>query len=376
MNCLKKPNIINKLQFDVKNPANAFIAMSPGRRDVLDFITENIQKGIVVLNGLDGIGKSELARKFISEHEKDYDDIIWINAETCETVQESIQRAMKTLNMNTFAVDGEQKSTKSIIEDLYDYVINNGKSLFIFDNAETYYETEVFLPCTPSNNDIHILVTSPNNSEWKSIRRCIKKIQLDDFTCNEAIQFVKIALNIKNNSQLIEIINFVQKLHKFPLALNQAISYIQNMDKKLKLRGQKFEIKDYLEKFEQMPKVMLNINSPIQKDTIFDILQITINKIAKNKHGRQAIEILDIMSYLSNCIPEKTFLYLTNDCIELIQIVGLLKRYSIVRIDQGRLIIHGLIQQVRRFDLQSRDEEESVLGKIIKSIALVRQTEL
>ena len=47
--------------FDVREPVTSFTALSPGRQDMLDQVASSIQKGIVVISGLGGVGKSELA---------------------------------------------------------------------------------------------------------------------------------------------------------------------------------------------------------------------------------------------------------------------------------------------------------------------------
>ncbi|MFP3035511.1 MAG: NB-ARC domain-containing protein [Wolbachia sp.] len=76
----------------MRNPVGSFT----GRKTELEKLHESVQENqgvatvisqLVSICGLGGIGKTELARKYIEKHSKDYDNnIIWINAATYETI--------------------------------------------------------------------------------------------------------------------------------------------------------------------------------------------------------------------------------------------------------------------------------------------------
>ncbi|WP_265027038.1 hypothetical protein [Wolbachia endosymbiont (group A) of Bombylius major] len=83
--------------FNMKYPVKTFT----GRRSELQKIYKELHKTtneqaevsqIVVISGLGGIGKSELARKYAYEYRKDYDgNVIWINAETQKDLEGSFR---------------------------------------------------------------------------------------------------------------------------------------------------------------------------------------------------------------------------------------------------------------------------------------------
>ena len=52
---------------------------------------------IVAITGMGGVGKSELARKYVDEHKDDYEHIIWINAANFETMKSSFQDLSKKI---------------------------------------------------------------------------------------------------------------------------------------------------------------------------------------------------------------------------------------------------------------------------------------
>src|SRR5699024_7778026 len=141
-----------------------------------DEITNNIKQEIVVISGLSGVGKSELVRKYIDSHKQDYDSVIWINAETYETIKESFYRLIRE-ELDRYKIklkreDGEERRLKSIVNSIYKaFARDSRKSLLIFDNTEEYAVGE-FLSLHTSNK-LHILITS-NSLGWNNKRANIK----------------------------------------------------------------------------------------------------------------------------------------------------------------------------------------------------------
>jgi hypothetical protein len=77
----KKP-----IWFKVEIPVTTFVT----RQNMVSEITEKLKKGIVVISGMSGMGKSELAKKYAQDHREDYNgNVIWINAKVPETMKKS-----------------------------------------------------------------------------------------------------------------------------------------------------------------------------------------------------------------------------------------------------------------------------------------------
>ena len=92
-----KEEIFRSIWFDVREPVETFT----GRTEELDELRKLIQRKdkltvisqTISISGLGGIGKSELARKYVHEYSQEYDgNVIWINAESFATIVESFQR--------------------------------------------------------------------------------------------------------------------------------------------------------------------------------------------------------------------------------------------------------------------------------------------
>jgi hypothetical protein len=102
----------------------------------------------------------------------------------------------------------------------------------------------------PDDKKPYVLITS-RNQDWEvgEEEGKIEVIKLNEFTPEEALDFIKKALNIENDLQNENIEKLARELEYFPLALRQAVMYIKETNKKSERRGiKKFEISDYLKK--------------------------------------------------------------------------------------------------------------------------------
>ena len=380
---VKKENL-ESIWFDVREPVESFT----GRTKELDELHKLVQRKreltvisqITSISGLSGIGKSELARKYVHEHSQDYDsNVIWINAESYVTLVESFHRlAQDELGISTKNIDGKGKDIKSIVKDVYKYFAKK-KSLFIFDNAEKYKTqrnedegVDKFLSSSslpPNANKPYFIITS-RNQKWGNIQ----VLQLNTFTEEEAIEFIKKTLDIRDDLQNDEIRELADKLQRFPLALQQAVAYIRETDKELKNIRKEFKISNYLKKYEEKTKELLDFE--FQEDsndsytkTTFVTWNITLDVIKQKEHGNQALKILNTMAYFApDNIPVKTFLpFIEGDSEELGFMIQLLKQYSIVSSEEEQAIlnVHRLVQQVTRLKLKDQGNEEEILRKVL-----------
>ncbi|WP_265017698.1 tetratricopeptide repeat protein [Wolbachia endosymbiont (group A) of Andrena dorsata] len=369
-----KEEILGGFRFEVRNPVGSFT----GRKTELEKLHESIQESqgvatvisqLVSISGLGGIGKTELAKKYIEEHSKDYDNnIIWIKAETHETMVQSFLR----LARDPLGIPTEDRDIESIVRDIYAFFAKR-KSLFVFDNAEEYRSEgqdagiSQFLPShflSSDDNKPSVLITS-RNQKWGDI----KSLTLGAFTEPESMDFIRKALGIKDESQENEIKNLAETLQHFPLALQQAVVYIKERDIALKNVGLKFEISDYLKRYKKEAEKLLDFKFPKDSDnsytkTTFITWKITINKIKDNaEYGQQAKEILDIIAYIaSDNIPVEMFLGLERNREKLGDAIQLLKQYSMVNSgeEQSSVNVHRLVQQVTRIELEKQGKDKVV----------------
>ncbi|MCL2322973.1 MAG: tetratricopeptide repeat protein, partial [Oscillospiraceae bacterium] len=377
--------------FDIREPVESFT----GRVEQLDNLHRILQgegktliSQVISMSGLGGVGKSELARKYINKYSQKYDNkVAWINAESYQTLVESFRRlACDKLRISTKNANKEEKEISSIVEDVYKF-FSNGKSLFVFDNAEKRRTQDdgnegidKFLPSLPSDaNKPYVLITS-RNQKWGNI----KVMLLDVFTEKEAVDFIRKVLSIEDGSQESEIPKLAKTLQCFPLALQQAVAYIKERDTALRNVGSKFKISNYLQRYEEETRKLLDFKFPedssdLYTKTTFTTWRVTIDKIKNNPEcGNQAAEILDIIAYTApDNIPVKMFLELQYNREKLGDAIELLKQYSMISSgkEQSSVNIHRLVQQVTRLELKEQGREEKKLEEVLKLVKANLQEE-
>ncbi|WP_395460976.1 NB-ARC domain-containing protein [Wolbachia endosymbiont (group B) of Ablattaria laevigata] len=279
------------------------VAFFTGRNSELKALHDALQRSTVrpaiisqvaTISGLGGIGKSEFARQYAYTYGKDYyANVIWINAESVETMKNSFLGLVKDdrLGISTKDRYERDKTIENIVREIYAFFARRkGKSLFIFDNAEGYENIKRFLPSSlhPRHKKPYILITS-RDCKWNVRGESdIKVIQLDKFGEVEALEFVRKALNIENNLQDREIEELTRELQYFPLALGQAVVYIQDRNEESRLRGDKrFKISDYLKEYQQNAGELLKKGIYENEDrytkTVLTTWNVTMTYICKHR---------------------------------------------------------------------------------------------
>ncbi|KAL2844340.1 hypothetical protein BJY01DRAFT_214976 [Aspergillus pseudoustus] len=98
--------------------------------------TTSTDQKVVVLHGLAGIGKTQLAIRFAIAHKNDYSAIIWVNAKTRETLYQSLAAALPKLP--TFGVQSDAHQIEQQARAVITWLSREGNSKFllIYDNVE------------------------------------------------------------------------------------------------------------------------------------------------------------------------------------------------------------------------------------------------
>ncbi|WP_341808246.1 ankyrin repeat domain-containing protein [Wolbachia endosymbiont (group E) of Neria commutata] len=342
---------------NMKAPVPSFT----GRDNELKALHDKLQSKTTAIIGLGGIGKSELARKYVYDYEQDYSsNIVWINAETQESLKKSFQRLAEALKMPLREKrGGKVRDIKSIVNDIYKY-FRIIKGLFIFDNAGQYKDIKEFLPSSfsslPDDKEPDVLITSCNQK-----LESIELLPLDVFTDKEAMAFIKKFLKIENDIQDKDIKELAGKLQYYPLALRQAVPYIKDRNATARLiKG--YKKSDFSDSLEEYEKTTEPNEGDCYTKTIYRTLEVAIETIKYEGEGQEALDILKIMAYLAPySVPERFFLNPEWD------VICLLTRYSVVnaRARQDAVNIYRPVQQAMRLKLQKQGKEKEILSKAL-----------
>ncbi|MDX5526934.1 MAG: ankyrin repeat domain-containing protein [Wolbachia endosymbiont of Andrena nigroaenea] len=339
--------------FGVEDLVKSFIALTPGRQDTLDRIADDIKQGIVVISGLRGVGKTELAIKFArgKYSENEQGSAILIDAKDAENSFRIL--AKDKLKISCKDIDGGEKTINSMVDDVYDY-FSNKRSLFIFDNAQRYIDIKKFLPLRlpPGASKPLVLITSDNLNklEWPSSK--VKIEELDKFQESESIKFIKTSLGVSDDSQGKSIKDLANKLYHFPLLLEYAVRDI----KRYQEGNQNFKIGDYNSIIDEYIE-RLNLGLTPHNDVLAELLRIRLDQIRQEEYGERALKIAHVMAYCaSQNLPKGIFSDSDDE-------IGLLQQYSILK--QGSINMHELVQRIIRSELQNQPLEEETLKQVL-----------
>jgi tetratricopeptide (TPR) repeat protein len=315
---------------------------------------------LTALDGLGGIGKTQLALEFVWQHYKDCKGVAWFDAESQERLTEDYIRLGLELNIihqdDKDAIKDRALRVKTWLENS-----KHSGWLLVYDNAPKYKAIGELIPTKGGK----VLVTSRYAKGWPK-----GNIQVKVFTPEESRSYIQKmlgdkALGTKQVNQLAE------TLGHLPLALAQACAYIKKNP---------VSITRYLELYEIRKKKLLSdrtlADQTLPPDSNRAIVYITwdITMKAIRRESLLADRWLTICAYLySNDIPNfliKTFSERpennpNNEIFE--EALGTLNSYSMLYVNEqsASTSIHRLVQEV--IQLKSEAEERIInFGTVLK----------
>lgn len=188
-----------------------------GKEDKLNAIREVFSHNKVVssnltLSGLGGVGKTTIAKQYISRFGYLYDLIWWVYAATSET----IVHAYRDLATEQKLINDKNDDSIAVVKK---WMLDTSNWLFIFDDVTDYATLQPFIPDEHSGN---ILILSR-----KSLQKSndIKEIAVDVLTIEQAKSLL-IACGV--NGTDADIYKLIETSGFLPLTLKMAANYIVN----------------------------------------------------------------------------------------------------------------------------------------------------
>jgi tetratricopeptide (TPR) repeat protein len=167
------------------------------------------------LNGMGGVGKTQLVNEYVHRHLDQYDLIWWIPAEQIPTVLSSLTQLAQRLDLPV--ADDQQETARTVLNWLAG---SDREWLLVYDNADDPARLTPLLPSTGG----HVIVTT-RNEEWSTIGIAI---EVDVFHREESIQLLAKRAVDQDGTPMItleEADELAEKLGDLPLALEQASAW-------------------------------------------------------------------------------------------------------------------------------------------------------
>ena len=362
--------------FNVRDGSSSFVGRDEELSLLGDYFTTH-HRGIQVVGGLGGMGKTQVALEYVSRHRESYGNKVrWIEAETKTTLDMSFRSFAESLGINV-----EKQSPEDIVSkvkaELRQEKLNN--ILLVFDNAESYEEIKDYLPGTGDSNNARglgsfvqqVLITTRNIREWEGVSAQIgaNVVRLEPFNDSDARKLIE-----KYLPSLSAVEDDITKLaHTFsniPLALTQALSFIKINDIDIKTYLTQYNLTKQQERGERAFRELLE-HDHSHKIDIYTTLSMNLESILLSPLGDKAIKILNICSYLhADRIPEKLFDEMFSNKIEAKKVMSILKGYSAITIkgegEERYLYLHRLLQDIIRSKIGLTNQED--LGEAVRLV--------
>ncbi|GHA57237.1 cytochrome c [Streptomyces tauricus] len=307
------------------------------------------------LQGMGGVGKSQLALEYVYRHQLDYKVICWIPAERESLILAALAGLAARLRITPSGPEGGLPAANTAVPAVLEALrtgVPYDNWLLVFDNAENVEAVRSYFP---ANGPGKIIVTS-RNRDWE---RVATPLPVNVFEREESIQLLQ-----KRSPDLSErdADRLAEALGDLPLAVEQAGAWraVTGM-----------LVDDYLALLrERSPEILHLDPAPDYPVSVAAAWDISLERIKENNPG--ARELLDICACMApepvplSMLRGKRGVDITPDVdpllresIKLSRAIRDLNQFSLVKLDlrSDTLQMHRLLQNVLLAKLSTEERD-------------------
>ena len=339
----------------------------------------------VVIHGLGGTGKSQLALKYAEDHKDKYDSVLWIDATDAEAVRSSFERCAAELGIPVDSTETKRsaltdsKAVQAVLRWLRNRKETDDEWLVIIDNADDV--TWGLKKIIPKGKRGSIIITSRDNLSPMLVDGGCEQLEVNVMSNLEAntLLLQRLQWDVESAPEKIRqsCDAVVQRLGCLALAVDLAGAYIGNES------DQEIALMQYVVDYDRHRDELLQDNRfsgllPTEK-TIWTVWDTTLEKLEK-EHARFRPNLLLVLfaRFQGSIIQDEMFRLATfgmaavdhqlgeeeeglpSEIREFLQLSGrewnsflyrqsrdMLLRYSLVRRVDGEwpgVTMHGLVQ--------------------------------
>lgn len=338
-----------------------------GRDDVLHqlhYILNKEDMGIhhrsCTLNGLSGVGKTQVALEYTYRYADNYTGIFWLEAATLGTLMSSLVAMADILNLP----EKQEQKQDRIIAAVIRWLNSHGDWLLIFDNVE---DIKLVKSVLPSARRGYLLFTSRK----QSLELTSHTLTLEPMAAEDGVRFLLYRARLLDRMAPLDHLSFIEHVAAkeivnimggLPLALDQAGAYIEST---------RCSLFDYLALLRSSHLRLLNEHDVHANHlSVMKSFELIFEQLEQNSPSATAL--LTVCSYLSpEAIPEAFFIegasslgpifeLLAADPFEFHAAIKALLAYSLVQRHPHThtLSLHRLVQVVLKGRLSENDQGE------------------
>ncbi|MCT7356681.1 FxSxx-COOH system tetratricopeptide repeat protein [Streptomyces sp. 15-116A] len=315
-----------------------------GRARLLEELHQRLQEGTTAvipeaLQGMGGVGKSQLAVEYVYRHMHEYQIVWWVPAEQPQQIRQSLVELAGRLDLDVNS--GEAATAVPAVIEALRIGEPDKNWLLVFDNAET---PDVVRDFFPADGPGRILVTS-RNGQWASAAR---PLEVDVFTREESRQLLQLRLPDLDDASADRI---AETLGDLPLGVEQAATWLAETG---------MPADEYLRLFEQHAmELMAGDPPPDYPLSVAAAWNLSLERLQRDHPA--ALQLLQVCAFFAPEPISRPLLtgvrdapvppelaYALSDPIRLGRAVRDVNRYALARINHSTntIQLHRLVQRV------------------------------
>jgi len=290
--------------------------------------------GLVAIQGMPGVGKTQLAVEYASRYAHEYDLVWWV---PCDV--DAARSSMADLAVQAGAADGTRETTDGDYTELFDVLRRHqrfGRWLLIFDGADEPEDVSELIPPLPGD----VLITT-RSTRWEAAGELL---ELDVFDRKESTEFLR--RRMPKASQVVAH-RLADGVGDLPLLLEHAAESCTAVD-------------TYLARLESDPLTLLADHPADYHSTIGEVWQTAIDRLRTD-----APDAFDLLCCLASFgtepvprdalergrfLPDVSIHSLLRNSIRVAGAIGKLRRAGLLRVSLGprSLAVHRVTRYVVR----------------------------
>jgi tetratricopeptide (TPR) repeat protein len=308
-----------------------------------------------VVQGLGGVGKTQLALEYAYRFANEYDGVWWLHAETPVTLASDYAALAPHLGVPLVADQGQ------MVHEVRAALGQRQRFLLVFDNATEPKSIAPYLPLGPGH---HVIVTTRAHAWPGANRQAVQALALD-----QAVTFL---LNRTKQADRAAAENLAKRLGCLPLALEQAAAYVESCDKPLA---------DYAKLLDEHGLKAIEGVQPFQyQSTVGTTWELSFRVVEAKSPA--AADLMRLAAFLA---PEPIHVRdlagvkdklplglkaLLADELAVDQAMIVLLGFSLVRSEDHSIVIHRLVSEVMRSRM-NEEESKRWLGTALRVVQTV-----
>lgn len=326
-----------------------------GRGAVLEEIRDRLlaggaDGGRLVLTGLPGVGKTQIALEYVYRFAASYDVVWWISASQPARARIALADLAERLELKS---EGTVEAQLAAVLETLRQGLAVGRWLVVFDNADEPSDFQDLLPSGPG----HLIITS-RNPQWSDSRT--PNLDINVFQRDESIELLgrRVRDIERADAGLL-----AGRLGDLPLAVEQAGGWLSSTG---------MAVDDYVRLLDQSTAQAMDESAPADyRETITSTVRVAYDELCgRNLAAARLLELFALMA--PEAIPYRLISnkrlteFLTGfdhrlyDPMLQATLIREIGRYALARVDSGTggVVVHRLTQEIVRSQLSADEQAE------------------